>query len=123
MSLFSGDYTKKLQDGIKEFTIKMVVGDLVKKKQDHRKGYLCRKALAKAMSGLAAVGVSVSKNALCQKVTRALQSSNGKPYDTDSESDNDRPPARKKKKSSPEKELAGSESLPSKKNSSRRRNR
>ena len=68
------------------------------------------------MSGLAAVGVSISKNALCQKVTRALQSSNGKPDDTLSESDNERPPAKKKKKKpSPEKELAGSESLPSKK--------
>ena len=112
MGIFSGDYTKKLQDGIKEFAVKMVVEDLVKMKQDHRKGYLCRKALAKAMNGLESVGVSISKNALCQKVTRALQSSNGKPHDTNSESDNDRYPARKKKKPSPEKELAGSESLP-----------
>ena len=93
----------------------MVVKDLVKKMQDHGKGYLCRKSLAKAMSGLAAVGVSISKNALYQKVTRALQSSNGKPHETDSESDNDCPPARKKKKPSPENKLAGSESLPSKK--------
>ena len=29
MSLFSGDYTKKLQDGVREFTIKMVVEGLV----------------------------------------------------------------------------------------------
>ena len=115
MSLFSGDYTKKLQDGVKEFTIKMVVKDLVKKKQRHHKGYLCRQTLEKAMSALTAVGISISKNTLCQKVTRALQSSNEKPHDTDSESDDDCPPARKKKKPSPEKELAGSESLPSKK--------
>ena len=115
MSLFSGDYTKKLQDGVKEFTIKMVVKDLVKKKQHHHKGYLCRQTPAKAMSALTAVGISISKNTLCQKVTRALQSSNEKPHDTDSESDDDDcPPARKKKKPSPENELAGSESLPSK---------
>ena len=54
----------------------MVLNDLIKKKQDHRK-FLCQKSVAKGMSGLLEVGASISKNALCQKLTCVLNSSNG----------------------------------------------
>ena len=55
MSLFSTsskDYAEKLKADVQLFAIKMVVKDLAQKKQAHSKGYLCRKALDKAMSGL-----------------------------------------------------------------------
>ena len=61
---------------------------------------MCRKALTKAISGLAAYGVTINNNVLSQKVARALKS----------ESDNNGPPSRKKKKPSPEKALAGTDS-------------
>ena len=78
MSEFSGKYAKKVRDATRASAIEMVVDDLVAAKHS-RGGYIDRKILAKAVSSLNAVGVTITKNTLSQKVARKVRKENNAP--------------------------------------------
>ena len=95
MSSFDGAYANKLDNKVKRFAVDLVVEDLITKKKQHRSGILCRKAVDKAIAALAVYNVTMSRNTLCRKVSRAFQSD---PIE-------DGPPSNKKAKPSPDKEV------------------
>ena len=98
MSLFSGDYAKKVLDAARASATDMVVNDLVVKKRSSS-GYIDRKTMDKAWSGLQSVGITISKNSLSQKVARKLRE------------DNNAPPTKKKKTVEPSPEEDEEEEL------------
>ena len=57
MSQFSGDYAQKVLDAARASATDMVVNDLVLKKQSSS-GYIDRKIMDKAWTGLQAVGIT-----------------------------------------------------------------